>query len=148
MTTLLPIEDRIAIHELQARYCRGLDTQRRAELLDTFWEDGVLHSSLAGGAFTGHSQIAQWYDRVHSEPGFAAFLWGQHRPANIIIDSAAPDTARVWSQFALLTRADGAPRISAYGEYRDLATKRGDEWRFSSRTIHLAANAHGPNDAE
>ncbi|MTD54332.1 nuclear transport factor 2 family protein [Amycolatopsis pithecellobii] len=143
----IPIEDRVAIQDLLARYCRGLDTQRRDEFLGTFWDDGVLHSSLAGGEFAGHERIAQWYDRVHSEPEFVPFHWGQHRPANVLFDKAGADEAVVWSQFELLTRSDRVPQISSYGEYRDVVTKRAGEWRFSRRVIHLMANAYGPVDS-
>jgi len=148
MAEHVAIDDRLSILDLLARYCRGLDTQRRDEFLGTFWDDGVLYSSLAGGDFSGHSRIAEWYDRVHGEPDFAAFLWGQHRPANVIIDSTGADEAEVWCQFELLTREGGVPRVSAFGEYRDVVTKRDGEWRFSRRTIRLAANAHGPIDTE
>jgi len=145
--TSLPVEDRLSIHDLIARYSRGLDTQRRAEFLGVFWEDGVLDSSLAGGEFVGQAGIAEWYDRVHREAEFEPFLWGQHRPANVIIEPVADDTAQVWCQFELLTRLDGAPRIAAYGEYEDTVTKRGGEWRFARRVIRIAANAAAPTSA-
>lgn len=147
MPATLSVEDRTLILELLARYCRGLDTQRRDEFLDTFWEDGVLHSSLAGGEFAGHDRIAQWYDRIHSEPEFVPFHWGQHRPANLIVDEATGGRAVLWCQFELLTRADGVPRVSSYGEYHDVVTKRDGQWRFASRRIQLAANAFGPTDS-
>jgi hypothetical protein len=137
--TPLAVEDHVRIHDLIARYSRGLDTQRRSDFLATFWEDGVLDSSLAGGEFVGHSGIAEWYDRVHSEPEFAPFLRGQHRPANVIIEPVAPGEAAVWCQFVLLTQPDGVPGIAALGEYHDVVTRRGGEWRFGRRTIRIAA---------
>jgi hypothetical protein len=144
--TSLSIEDRMQILDLLARYCRALDTQRRKEFLDTFWPDGVLHSSLAGGDFAGHTRIAEWYDRIHTEPDFKPFHWGQHRPANVIFDDASLDRAVVWCQFELLTRSDGIPQVSSYGEYHDVITRRDGQWRFSRRVIQLAANAFGPTD--
>ncbi|MCE0767606.1 nuclear transport factor 2 family protein [Pseudonocardia kujensis] len=145
--TSLSVEDRLLIHDLIAHYSRGLDTQRRDEFLGVFWSDSVLDSSLAGGEFVGHDGIAEWYDHVHSEPDFEPFLWGQHRPANVIIEASGADAAHVWCQFELLTRLDGVPRIAAYGEYDDTVTKRAGEWRFSRRIIRIAANAATPTGA-
>jgi hypothetical protein len=140
-TTSIPVDDRGQILDLFARYCRGLDTQRREEFLSTFWEDGILDSSLLGGEFVGHARIADWYDQVHSQEEFQPLLGGQHRPANVIFDGIAPAEAVVWCQFELLTKVDGVPQVSAYGEYHDVVTKRGGEWRFSRREIVIGANA-------
>lgn len=141
MTVLMAPEDRQQILDLFARYCRGLDTQRREEFLGTFWEDGILGSSLVGGEFVGHDGISEWFDRVHSEPEFEPYLGGQHRPANVLFDDVTPEGATAWCQFALLTHVEGVPRVSAYGEYHDTVTKRDGEWRISRRVIHLTANA-------
>jgi len=135
----ISIEDRLHIQDLLAHYCRGLDTQNRDEFLGTFWPDGVLISSLAGGEFAGAGQIGQWFDRVHSEPEFEPLLGGQHRPANTLFDKATADETLIWSQFELLTKNDGKPRISAYGEYHDIVTKRDDQWRLSRREIVISA---------
>ena len=135
----LSIEDRLQIQNLLAHYCRGLDTQNRDEFLSTFWPDGVLISSLAGGEFAGAGQIGRWFDRVHSEPEFEPLLGGQHRPANTLFDKATADETLIWSQFELLTMHQGEPRISAYGEYHDIVTKRDDQWRLSRREIVISA---------
>lgn len=140
----ISVEDRLEIHELLARYCRGLDTQRRQEFLDTFWDDGILDSSLAGGEFVGHAGIGAWFDRVHSEADFAAFLGGQHRPGNTILEVLTSDQVTAWSQFALLTQGDQAPGIAALGEYDDVVTRRGDMWRLSRRVIRIAMVATAP----
>lgn len=137
----MSIDNRLRIQDLLAHYCRGLDTQNRDEFLGSFWPDGVLISTLAGGEFAGLAQIGQWFDRVHSEPEFEPLLGGQHRPANVLFDKQTADEAVVWSQFALLTVHRGAPRISAYGEYHDIVTKRDAQWRLSRREIHIRALA-------
>lgn len=137
----ISIQDRLQIQDLLAHYCRGLDSQNRTEFLGSFWDDGVLVSSLAGGEFAGLAEIGQWFDRVHSEPEFEPLLGGQHRPANTLLDEVTADEIAVWSQFALLTRHEGAPRVSAYGEYHDVVTRRDSQWRLSRREIDIRAIA-------
>lgn len=145
MTTMsIPVEDRVQILDLFARYCRGLDIQRREEFLDTFWDDGILNSSLLGGEFVGRGGIADWYDRVHSQDEFQALLGGQHRTANVIFDKVTPDKAVVWCQFQLLTKLDGVPQVAAYGEYHDVVQKRDGEWRFGRRDIVIGADPVAP----
>lgn len=143
-TTSIPVEDRMQILDLFARYCRGLDGQRREEFLGTFWEDGVLGSPLVGGDFTGHAGLDDFYDRIHGRSEFEGYRAGQHRTANVLFDEVTANRAVIWCQFQFLTRVGGIPQLSAYGEYHDVVTKRDGEWRFARRDICLAADALTP----
>ena len=58
------IEDRLAIHELLARYSHAIDGRDYEAWVGCFTPDGVLHSAM--GVSSGHDELrlfAQTYDR-------------------------------------------------------------------------------------
>lgn len=139
--TAIPVDDRMQILDLFAHYCRALDTQRRDDFLATFWDDGLLESSLLGGEFAGRERIGQWWEMVHSQEEIKPLLGGQHRPANVIFDQATPDQVIAWCQFELITAPGGVPQLTAFGEYHDVVTKRDGQWRFSRREIVITSGS-------
>ena len=60
MANSLPAEDTLAIHELLARYCHGMDAARADLVIDLFTDDAEMHTQV--GNSLGKAQIKLWID--------------------------------------------------------------------------------------
>lgn len=146
---MLTADDRLAIHDLLARYCVLADAWDWESWSRLFEPDGQWLAQSA---------------RLHTPADFAAKV-ERHRteqPAarrhfisNVVIDDEPelPDHARVRADVMVLSvdapDAESA-RISFIATYKDVVRKVEGRWRFKTRrldkdTILLAAPAHRAN---
>ena len=61
---LQSVADKIEIHELLARYARGVDTHDWELWKSVFTEDAVIDYSLSGAAKGGRDEVAAFLGRV------------------------------------------------------------------------------------
>ena len=124
------MEDRIAICELKARYCRFLDTKQWDGWTALFAEEFVLDTSEAGGPppITGRTEAISM---VRQTIETARTAHQVHMP-EITIDG---DTATgIW---AMQDRVvfDSGVAITGYGHYTETYVKRGGTWLIASSKL-------------
>ncbi len=128
------VEDRLAIHDLIARYGWSLDTGDVEGFVDCFTPDGVLCEDVfeTPDTFAGRDAIR----------GMASFFAGlpmfpgrQHHVTSILIEGAAP-RCRVRA-YCLVTDANAgfAGGAAFCGHYDDQVVKQDGRWRFERRLI-------------
>lgn len=85
--------DKLDIHELLARYARGVDDKDWELYRSVFTEDAYIDYSSAGAAAGLRDEVVAWLAE-----GFATIPWSQHYVTNVEIDLDG-DTARVRAAF-------------------------------------------------
>jgi 3-phenylpropionate/cinnamic acid dioxygenase small subunit len=87
------LNDKLEIHELLARYARGVDDRDWELYRSVFTDDATIDYSSAGPPAGSRDEVAAFL-----EQGFAAIPWTQHYVTNIEIDLDG-DEARVRAMF-------------------------------------------------
>ena len=87
------VSDKLEIHELLARYARGVDDRDWALYRSVFTDDATIDYSSAGLAVGTRDEVASFL-----EQGFVAIPWTQHYITNVEI-SLDGDTASVRAMF-------------------------------------------------
>jgi hypothetical protein len=138
MANSLPVEDTLAIHELLARYCHGMDAARADLVTDLFTDDAQMQTQV--GNSSGKAQIKAWIDERLAQRD-AKFQVG-HYLLNPLTFAASESEARVRSML-LYTKQSldfSAPcELVATGIYEDVVVKTAEGWKFKSRKSTLNA---------
>jgi SnoaL-like domain len=91
---LQSVADKIEIHELLARYARGVDTHDWELWKSVFTEDAVIDYSLSGIAKGGRDEMA-----AYLAESFATIPWATHHITNFEVELDG-DTAKVRAVFS------------------------------------------------
>ncbi len=133
----LPVEDRLDIHELFARYSWALDLGDPEGVLACFTED-CLFDHLWQGHVQGRENIVRaleelWYDR----PGW--WVGRQHLFDHLLIERRDDHTARVRSFFSILQFNVYYRKsfVFGLGTRDDICVKQDGVWRF--KELHVKA---------
>ena len=129
MTTDDRLADRLAIHELRARYNHHYDSKDLEAFLSIVTEDGLLQLGPAGWA-KGQDELRAALAGPMQAADFAA-----HFTTDEMTEFTGPDTAKGRSRFAVHTGRD--PAIEGAGTYHDTYRRVGTQWKLSSRTIEF-----------
>jgi ketosteroid isomerase-like protein len=136
MTSAIPVADRLAIHELLARYAWALDTGDLDALVACFTPDAVVIEQVFEDPdrWEGHVGIRRLGQHYFSAPGFPG---RQHHVTQVLIDGD-DSLARVRA-FTFVTECRGEPPfvLRFAGYYEDQVVKRHGEWLFTQRVIRL-----------
>jgi hypothetical protein len=131
----LPVEDRLDIQELFARYCWALNTGDVDGVLACFTEDGCLDHQPQG-RFVGQDAIREiladlWYGR----PGW--FIGRQHLANHFLIRPEGADRARVKAFFSILQHnVDYRTNfVFGLGNWKNVCVKRDGVWLFESLVV-------------
>lgn len=125
------LEDREAIRELIATYCRGVDG-RNEELFMSIWAEDAKY--LIGGQFGDHVGTEQINGILHGL--WTAFTEMHHYATNVVIEVDG-DTARAWVN-ADVTGTDTKDRALMFAaSYEDELRRIDGEWKFTVRDIDL-----------
>lgn len=124
------LADRAAITDCMHLYARGMDRGDADLCLQVFWDDAHIVSELYAGSpaeFIGFSipaGMANW-DRM------------MHMITNSVIRIDGDRAAAESYFYGYHVGRDGAPQgdLIIAGRYLDRFERRGDEWRFSEKTI-------------
>jgi hypothetical protein len=137
--TQLPAEDRMAIHDLVARYNRFIDAgPERAwadEWVDTFTDDATFDCAL--GVYHGREELYRCREYLYTAEENRDYLGGQHWLHNIVLTPADDGLVDLWASFLLFMPGKPTPFVSLIGYYTDRVARVGDEWKFASRKVNL-----------
>jgi SnoaL-like domain len=132
--------DMLAIGQVLARYCRGVDRLDAELLTNVFWPESYDDHGMFQG---GRSEFVDWViPAMRDQYSLTNFMLGQSY-FEFRGDRAAVEThfsGRGWG-------FGGSPELfgSLCGRYADLFEKRGGEWRILRRTViydgYMAAEA-------
>ncbi len=133
----LPVEDRLDIQELFARYAWALDLGDAEGVLDCFTDD-CLFDHLWQGKIQGRENITRaleelWYER----PSW--WVGRQHLANHFLIERQADDAARVRAFFSILQFNVYYRRnfVFGIGSWDNRCVKRDGIWRF--KELHVNA---------
>ncbi|MDB5703879.1 MAG: hypothetical protein JWN66_995 [Sphingomonas bacterium] len=130
---VLPLEDRIALHELIATYNHAVDHHEAEAYAATFTPDGALVANgeeRARGTVALTEYIAK--RRRTGEPRL------RHWVNNILIDGEG-DRARLKAYVMAFNIGPGLEAPYVMGEYEDDAVKIDGAWRFETRRMTVVA---------
>jgi len=131
----MPVEDRLDIIELFARYAWAIDSGNAEAVLECFAEDGSM-DHLWQGKLTGHAAIRRafeelWYDRP-------SWWIGRQHLANHFLITREGEGARVKAFFSILQyNVDYRTNfVFGIGTWDNLCVKRNGKWVFQEETIN------------
>lgn len=132
----LSVRDRLAVHDLFARYAWALDTGDVEALLACFTPDAVIIEEVfeEPDRWEGHAgirRLAEHYGRAPEFPG------RQHHLSQLLVEgNARRCTAR---SFTFVTECRGEPPyvVRFAGYYEDELLKVNGSWLFKERVIRL-----------
>ena len=126
----LSTEDRLAIHEIMAKYCQAIDLNRWEEFPSLFTEDCRLDFGNLMGVFEGPEGLQRFTDMMRN-----LGLFMRHYNTNMVLRG---DSDRVQSESYVLA-ITGPPGSShqTTGRYEDELVKVGGRWRIRVRRALL-----------
>ena len=128
---LQSVADKIEIHELLARYARGVDTHDWELWKSVFTEDAVIDYSLSGAAKGSRDEVAAFLAE-----SFATIPWATHHITNFEVELDG-DTAKVRAVFYNPMQLPGVDGESATGGYYEHDVVRTpDGWRSRHLVEH------------
>jgi hypothetical protein len=134
----VPVEDRLLIHELYARYSWALDTRDTEAYVRLFLPDAVVIENAAAGRVSvqGHDAIRTFVRRFHDDP---AFPGRQHRTSQILIspDPDGREDHRLVRSYVTTTQSHpgSPPTLYWCGWCEDIVAKVDGEWFLAQREI-------------
>jgi hypothetical protein len=131
---MLSTADRLAIHEVLARYAWSLDTGDEEGFIACFTPDAELawEAFAEPGIWRGHEALRRFIAWFRSQPESAG---RQHHVSNILVEPA-PGGARSRSYVLVaLAVGDGPHRLNVMGYYEDQLARDGGQWRLARRVI-------------
>jgi ketosteroid isomerase-like protein len=128
--TTAATEDRIAICELKARYCRLLDTKQWDAWTALFTEDFVLDTSEAGGGAPIGGRDAV----VAMVRGAIEAVRTAHQVHSPEIAIEGKTATGIWAMQDRLVFPDGSG-MTGYGHYTERYAKSDGGWRIASSKL-------------
>ena len=132
-----PIEDRLKIQDIWARYVIMLDSANGEEFIKMFTEDAVLNVNNID-IIKGRADIKAMVDSMGAMPGISDSKFGSMRH---IVTSLSLDiqgdiaTADSYWMEVMATATNVQPVIFNVGRYEDEYVKIQGQWYFSRRDI-------------
>jgi 3-phenylpropionate/cinnamic acid dioxygenase small subunit len=125
------VADKLEIHELLARYARGVDTKDWALYRSVFTPDATIDYSSAGAIAGTRDEVAAWL-----EAGFVDIPMTQHFISNVEIELDG-DRAKVRAMFYNPMQLPGMSDLSYCGGYYDHDLVRtADGWKSERLVEH------------
>ena len=123
------VHDKLEIHELLARYARGVDDKDWALYRSVFTADAHIDYTSAGAIAGSIDEVAEFL-----EQGFTVIPWSQHYITNVEIDLDG-DGARVRAMFFNPMQLPGVEGSSSCGGfYHHDLVRTAEGWK-SSRLV-------------
>jgi ketosteroid isomerase-like protein len=131
MTDLMPVQDVLALLNLQAEYADGADSLSGAAYASVFTEDGVLDATHTGiPAVAGRAAIARLMDDT-----FAQQTHNCHMTTNQRVLSADGDRATGRCYFFQRSILRNGGRTEFSGRYEDEYRRTPEGWKISKRVL-------------
>ena len=137
----MSVEEKLAIHEMIARYSYAYDSKDAEGFAHVFAETGVFEIFVPGKTIPAvrlqsRKDIREWAaQRLHERIGQ---FTSRHYQAGILFDGLTRDEARV-RVMVLVTRQDATdtqPYVNLTGVYHDRWRKTPDGWRLAHRAAY------------
>jgi hypothetical protein len=138
----MSLEDKLAIHEIIARYSYTYDGKDAEGFAQLFVEDGVFEifvpgTTTASVRLESRTEIRDWAARrLQRRTGR---FTSRHYQSGTLFDELTPDSA-LTRTMVLVTHqdvAEPAPRPTVSGVYHDHWRKTHEGWRLARRAAHL-----------
>ncbi len=128
--TLQFVLDRIAIEDVLARYCHGVDRGDVEILRNAYWPDATDDHVFIRG---GRDQVVEWImETVRAQEQ------AMHAISNILIriDGNEARVETYYNSYHRIRGKSGAPKdVTMAGRYLDRMEKRDGEWRIAERKV-------------
>jgi 3-phenylpropionate/cinnamic acid dioxygenase small subunit len=140
----VPLEDRVEIEELMARYAWTLDTGDFEGYADCFHPDGWLEhwpqGQCVGREGLKRATDSLWYDTPDH------YLGRQHRMSQVLMSPEGENGVRIKCFWSILQHdvRTFENRVFGMGTWDTLAEKRDGEWRLKSVQVDLWINGQVP----
>jgi hypothetical protein len=125
------IESRVAISDLVAGYCEGVD-RKNLERFMGLWHDDAEYLIPGGrGDFVG-------IERIRESQVVIAKAWKEtyHFTTNLTVKFSTPDRAEGRSDvYAICTHQDGQVSLVG-GTYEDVYERRNGTWKYAKRLVN------------
>jgi ketosteroid isomerase-like protein len=118
--------DKNSLHELVARYCRGVDRADEEVILSCFHDDAVDDHGPSKGS---PAEFARWIIQR-----MRGWQFVQHRVTNELFEIRGDVAYGETYSSMHATNADGV-RIEGLGRYVDRFERRDGEWRIAHRRV-------------
>ena len=138
----MSIEEKLAIHEMIARYSYTYDGKDAEGFANLFVEDGVFEIFVPGE--TGPSvrlqsrrEIREWAaQRLQEREGR---FTSRHYQSGVLFDELTAQVARTRTMVLVTHQGvtEAAPRPTASGVYHDQWRKTHEGWRLAHRAAHV-----------
>ena len=123
------LEDREAIRELAANYCRAID-DRDLDGFVSLYTDGCVHRQHDGSLLLeGKAALREHYAARFLQYGFTL-----HTPHAHVIAFDGPDAAHGWVTGHAEMGLDGEGWLAAF-RYADVYRREGGAWKFAKREL-------------
>ena len=138
----MSIEEKLAIHEMIARYSYTYDGKDAEGFAHLFVEDGVFEIFVPGE--TGPSvrlqsrrEIREWAARRLQER--EGRFTSRHYQSGVLFDELTAQVARTRTMVLVTHQGvtEAAPRPTASGVYHDQWRKTHEGWRLAHRAAHV-----------
>ena len=124
------MDDKEAIKQLKARYCRLMDTKDWAAYRQCFTDDVTMDTTDSGGnVISGADEFLTF---LIAAIGDVVTVHQCHTP-EIDISSATTATG-IWAMEDMLRFPDGS-ELHGYGHYHERYEKSGGEWLIKASTL-------------
>ena len=129
---MIDAADRLAIHELLARYCHSIDAARGELCAALFTDDATLETPV--GVAEGGAAIREWIDGrlAMRQPEIQV----RHSPLSVLLAPIDSDQVRVRSTLLYTWETLEIPRevdVKSTVIYEDVVRRTPEGWRFASR---------------
>jgi len=123
------LEDRAAIQDLVAEYCRAIDDRDLDAFVGCFTADAVLRHRDGVLRLEGRTALREYYTARFAQYGVTF-----HYPHAHVITLDGPDTAHGWVSAHAEMGLDGAGWIAAF-RYTDRYRRVEGHWLFAEREL-------------
>ena len=128
-------EDRLAVLNLVRSYGPTGDEGRLEEWRRLYWDDAVL--VLGQGKEAATPDQAKEHETARGKRFIEEGIQRRHFVAAPMISSQTATEITGQAYVQVIWTKDGKGTLNPVGYYKFVATKRGDEWRFSRWELHL-----------
>jgi SnoaL-like domain len=134
----IPVEDRLDIQDLVARYAVACDTAKYADVEQVFAEDGIFDESILGMPVThGSKAIAEFFCLTGESVDWLIHLTSNHH-ISAYDGTSARATSHLHAQGMLKGKA-----FRIFGYYADEYVKRAGRWYIKHRKLVAIAPLEG-----
>lgn len=127
----ISLENRLAIHELIARYSHEVDNYRGAGWADLFLEDGRLIGIEE--PLLGRAGLLGQVEKLRS--GDTEY---RHSITNVYLEPGATDERAVARAYGLVSDWAGNPPVLAiFADYRFEVVRAGEQWKIAELTVNM-----------